>query len=63
MWFYKVLAAQDVRDGLPKRARMPSEYYGHWDELKAIELENAKDALRSDSDEDLRYNDDSAPEG
>lgn len=63
MWFYKVLAAQDIKDGLPKRTRMPSEYYAHWDELKAIELEEAKDALRSDSEKELAYNDDSAPEG
>lgn len=60
MWFYKVLAAQDIKDGLPKRTRMPSEYYEHWDELKAIGFEQDE---ASDSDEDLRYNDDSAPEG
>ena len=65
MWFYKVLAAQDIKDGLPKRVRMPSEYYEHYDlliehELQAVTKVLAKD---DDSEKELAYNDDSAPEG
>lgn len=65
MWFYKVLAAQDIRDGNPKRLRMPTEYYEHYDVLIENQLQAATKALtgNDDNESDLAYNDDSAPEG
>lgn len=62
MWFYKVLAAQDVKDGAGKRSRMPSEYYEHYDQLMATELWSAKEELRGDSEKELAYNSDVEPE-